>query len=64
MITPSAVRTVWKQRCTPQKQKIWASFYIPRRLHHSKTNEQIITQGSMQNKLKRKNIWRVKPFED
>jgi hypothetical protein len=24
------------------KTKLWASFYIPRRLHHSKTNEQTI----------------------
>jgi hypothetical protein len=42
MITPSVVRTVWKQRYTPQKQKIWASFDIPRRIHHSKMNEQTI----------------------
>ncbi len=39
MITPSVVRTVWKQRFSPQK-KIWASFHIPRKLGHSKTNEQ------------------------
>ncbi len=26
MITPSAVRTVWKQRYTPQKQKSWHCF--------------------------------------
>jgi hypothetical protein len=43
MITPSVVRTVWKQRYTPQK-KIWASFYIPRKLCHSKTNEQSAEQ--------------------
>jgi hypothetical protein len=42
MITPSVVRTVWKQMYTPQKQKIWASFHIPRRLRHSKMNEQTI----------------------
>jgi hypothetical protein len=42
MITPSVVRTVWKQRYTLQKQKIWASFHIPRRLPHSKRNEQTI----------------------
>jgi hypothetical protein len=42
MITPSLVRTVWEKRYTLQKQKIWASFHIPRRLRHSKTNEQTI----------------------
>jgi hypothetical protein len=36
MITPPVVRTVWKQRYTLQKQKIWASFHTPRRLPHSK----------------------------
>jgi hypothetical protein len=40
MITSSVVRTVWKQRYTPQKQKIWASFQIPRKLRHSKMNDQ------------------------
>jgi hypothetical protein len=40
MITPSVVRTIWKQRYTQQKQKIWASFYVPRKLRHSETNEQ------------------------
>jgi hypothetical protein len=41
MITKSVARTVWKQRYTPQKQKLWVSFYIPRRLQHSKQmNEQ------------------------
>ncbi len=39
MITPSVVRMVWTERYTPQKQN-WASYHIPRRLHHSKTNEQ------------------------
>jgi hypothetical protein len=42
MIANSVVRTVWKQRYTPQKQKIWASFHIPRRLRYLKTNEQTI----------------------
>jgi hypothetical protein len=36
----SVVKTVWKQRYTPQKTKIWTSFHIPRKLRHSKTNEQ------------------------
>ncbi len=40
MITLSVVRTVWKQRYTPQKKQIWASFHIPRKLRHSKMNEQ------------------------
>jgi hypothetical protein len=40
MITPSVVRTIWKQRYTPQKQKIWASFHVPGKLRHSKRNEQ------------------------
>ena len=40
MITPSVVKTVWKQKYTLQKTKIWASFHIPRKLCHSKTNEQ------------------------
>ncbi len=40
MITPSVVKTVWKQRYTLQKQKTWASFHIPSKLCHSKTNGQ------------------------
>jgi hypothetical protein len=32
MITNSVVRTVWKQRYTPQKTKLRVSSYIPRRL--------------------------------
>jgi hypothetical protein len=39
MITPSAVRTVWKQRYTPQKKSL-GIIHIPRGLHHSKANEQ------------------------
>ncbi len=40
MITLSVVRTVWKQRYTPKKQKIWASFHKPRRFCCSKMYEQ------------------------
>jgi hypothetical protein len=60
MITPSVVRTVWKQRYTPQKQKSWhhiidlENYVIQRRMNN---------QGSMWNKLKRVDIQRVKPFE-
>jgi hypothetical protein len=45
------------------KTKLWASFYIPRRLQHPKTNEQTI-RVHCGKKLKRINIRRVKPFED
>jgi hypothetical protein len=38
MITPSVVRTGWKQRYPPQKQTL-GIIYIPRRLRDSKRNE-------------------------
>jgi hypothetical protein len=40
MITLSVVRTVWKQRYTPQNENL-GIIHIPRKLRHSKTNEQI-----------------------
>ncbi len=64
MITPSVVRTVWKQRYTLQsaKTKLWASFYIPRRLRHSKTNEQTIRVQLEQ--IEKDNYPESKLFED
>ncbi len=41
MITHSVVR-LHGIKGTLRKSKIWASFHIPRRLQHSKTNEQTI----------------------
>ncbi len=62
MITPSVVRTVWKQRYTPQKQKSGHHFiYLEDYVIQRQMNN---NQGSMRNKLKRINIRRVKPFED
>jgi hypothetical protein len=60
MITPSVVRTIWKQKYTPQKQKArhhiiyLENFVIQRRMDN---------QGLMRNKLKRIDIQRVKLFE-
>jgi hypothetical protein len=42
------------------KTKNWASFHIPRKLRHPKTNEQ---SGFNAEKLKRIDIQRVEPFE-
>jgi hypothetical protein len=61
MITPSVVRTVWKQRYTPQKQKSGHHFIY---LEDYVIQRQMNNQGSMQDKLKRINIRRVKPFEE
>jgi hypothetical protein len=41
MITPSVVEQ-YGIKGTPHKNKIWASFHIPRQLQHSKMNEQAI----------------------
>jgi hypothetical protein len=48
MTTNSVVKTVWKQRNTPQKTKLWVSFYIPRTLQHSKMNEETIRVNAEQ----------------
>ncbi len=41
MITPSVVRTVWKQRYTPQKQKYWHHFtYLDDYIIQSQMNKQ------------------------
>ncbi len=40
MITPSAVRTVWKQRYTPKKQESW---------HHFMYLEDYVIQRQMNN---------------
>jgi hypothetical protein len=61
MITPSVVRTVWKQRYIRQKQNVWASFHIPRRLQHSKMNEQTVKIQCRTN-WKMIIILNVKPF--
>jgi hypothetical protein len=44
------------------KTKIWASFHIPRRLGHSKTNEQTIRVQS--GTIEKNNYPESKPFED
>jgi hypothetical protein len=44
------------------KTKLWASFYIPRKLRHSKKNEQTIRVQC--GKIEKDIIRRVKPFED
>jgi hypothetical protein len=62
MITPSVVRAAWKQRYTPQKQNSGHHFmYLEDYDIQRRMNKQ---SGSMQNKLKRIIIRRVKPFED
>jgi hypothetical protein len=61
MITPSVVRTVWEQRYTPQKQKSGHHFIY---LEYYVIQSQMNNKGSMRNKLKRVNIWRVKPSEE
>jgi hypothetical protein len=43
------------------KTKIWALFHIPRKLCHSKMNEQ---SGFNREQIERIDIWRVKPFEE
>jgi hypothetical protein len=50
MITPSVVRTVWKQRYTPQIQESGHHFIY---LENYVIQRQMNNQGSMQNKLKR-----------
>jgi hypothetical protein len=42
------------------KTKIWASYHIPRKLHHSKTNEQ---SGFSAEQIEKRDIQRVKLFE-
>jgi hypothetical protein len=61
MITPSVVRTVWKQMYIPQKQKSGRHFI---NLEDYIIQRQMNNQGSMGNTLKRIDIWRVKPFEE
>ncbi len=60
MITPSVVRTVWKQKYTLQKQKSGHLFIY---LENYVILRQMNNQGSIRNKLKRIDIQRVKPFE-
>jgi hypothetical protein len=54
-------KTVWTQRYTPQKQKSGHHFIY---LEDYVIQRQMNNQGSMQNKLKRIIIRRVKPFEE
>ncbi len=63
MITPSVVRTVWKQRYTPQKQKksghhfIYLEDYVIQR----RMNKQ---SGFNAEQIEKDKFRRVKPFED
>jgi hypothetical protein len=63
MITPSVVRTVWKQRYTPQKQKksghhfIYLEDYVIKR----QMNRQ---SGFNAEQIEKDKFRRVKPFED
>jgi hypothetical protein len=40
MITPSVNKNFMETKVHSSKTKIWAFYHIPRRLHHSKTNQQ------------------------
>ncbi len=53
MLTPSVVRTVWKQRYTPQNKNLGLT---PRELRHSKTNEKSVLNAEQ---IERMKIWRV-----
>jgi hypothetical protein len=62
MITPSVVRTVWKQRYTLQKQKSGHHFiYLEDYVIQRQTNKQ---SGFNVEQIIRINIRRVKPFEE
>ncbi len=62
MITPSVVRTVWKQRYTPQKQKSGHHFiYLEDYIIQRQMNKQ---SGFNTDQTIRINIRRIKPFEE
>ena len=62
MITLSVVRTVWKQRYTPQKQKSGHHFtYLEDYVIQRQMNKQ---SGFNAEQILRINIQRVKPFEE
>ncbi len=64
MITPSVVRTVWKQRYTPQKQKSGHHFtYLDDYIIHRQMNKQSRFNAEQIDKdkyLESKNRWKIK----
>ncbi len=62
MVTLSVVRTVWKQRYTPQKQNSGHHFlYLEDYNIKRQMNKQ---SGFNAEKIEKDNYWRVKLFED
>jgi hypothetical protein len=62
MITPSVVRTIWKQRYTPQKHESGHHFiYLEDYVIQRGMNKQSELNAEL---IEKDNYWRVKLFED